>query len=79
MALPMALSSIMSKHGVGAATAAPPSDGDEMDKPEGDSEMDHCVDEVADAVVSGDKDAIVSALKDLIDCLKQDDMEQDQD
>jgi len=72
----MGLADIMAKHGVGMS--AKPDDGD-ADMPEGDdSEMEHCLTGVADAVASGDKEAIKSALRDLVDCIKHDDMEQDE-
>lgn len=42
-----------------------------------DDELSSCIDDVAEAVSSGDKGAIVSALHALVDCLKEEDVQQD--
>ena len=47
------------------------------DMPEGGSELDSCINDVADAVSSGDKAGIVSALHALVDTLKSEDASQD--
>lgn len=47
------------------------------DAPEGQSELDSCISDVADAVASGDKAGIVSALHALVETLKSEDVEQD--
>ena len=44
------------------------------------SEMDMCIDDCADAIMSGaDREAIVKSLHDLVDCIKSGDMSQDED
>lgn len=59
----------------------PMDDGEEdgaMDSPDEDkSELDHCISETADAIASGDKAGIESALRDLIDCIKTEDEQED--
>lgn len=52
---------------------------DEMHEPDQDkSEMDMCIADCADAMMSGDKDKMMSALHDLVDCIKSDDEMQDE-
>lgn len=56
----------------------PMEDDGDMESPDEDkSELDHCISETADAFVSGDKSAIESALHDLIECIKEEDTEED--
>ncbi len=84
------LGDFMAKRGVAAiAMKAKPAYDDKPSSDSGDeesdpadedkdkSELEHCVSDVADAVESGDKEAIKSALMDLVDCIKQDDSDQD--
>ena len=53
-------------------------DGEKESPEEDKSEMESCLSDVAEAVMSKNKDAIVSTLRDLVDCIKQDDEEVDQ-
>jgi hypothetical protein len=89
MALPIAkaksLADTMQKHGLvgsismGKPMGKPPEADDEEpsdpsdDEAEDKSEMEHCLAEAADAISSGDKAKMVSALRDLIDCVKEED------
>ncbi len=77
------LGDIMAKNGVSGAIAMKspkPSYDDESgdDKPEV-SELESCASDLADAISGGDKDAIKSAIMDLVDCIKHDDQDSDED
>jgi hypothetical protein len=74
--LPPALASDLSKS---IGMPPPPDNGaDDMgDDSDSMSEMDHCISDVADAIVSGDKDQIMSSLKDLFEAAKEEDSDQD--
>jgi hypothetical protein len=75
--LPPALASDLSKSmGMGATAMAPPPEDDKSD-PDSMSEMDHCMSDFVDAVTSGDKDAMMSTLKDLFEAFKEEDADQD--
>jgi hypothetical protein len=81
------LAKTMAKHGIpGSISMAQPvkmpkdkMPMDDAEEPMDDEkpEMEHCLEECADAYVSGDKEAIVSALRDLVDCIKHEDESQD--
>lgn len=76
------LGDIMAKNGLGASLAmkgpSEPSADEDADAPEDDqSELDLCIADLADAVVAGDKDSIKAAFRDLVDCIKYEDEEQD--
>lgn len=75
-----ALGDIMSKHGVSGAVSADepsvePAD-EESDYEQ--SELELCIDDLAEAFASGDKEAFRSAVHDLVDCIKSEDEDQDE-
>lgn len=88
MALPLKqaskLGDIMAKHGISGSismkkSSKPSIDDEEVDVESEDdqSELELCISDLADAVVAGDKDSVKSALRDLVDCIKYEDEEQD--
>lgn len=78
------LAETMAKHNVPGmiAMGKPKADDgeDPEDKTDGDKpEMEHCLEECVTAFMSQDKEHMMSALRDLVDCIKEEDEEQDQE
>ena len=63
----------------GSISMAEPVKGPPKDDSEGDSELESCISDLADAMVSGDKEHIVESLHHFVDCLKSEDESQDEE
>lgn len=78
------LADTMAKHGLsgsismGKATPMEPEEDGSNDS-EGTSELDHCIDDFAQAIMARDVAGIKAALKDLLETLKADDYSSDEE
>lgn len=70
---------MMGKKAPAYGAEPPEDDGADGEAPEQEgSEMDSCIDDVAEAMMSGDKDSLKSALHALVECIQHEDEEEDQ-
>lgn len=71
------LGAIMAKSGIGSSlgmkkSSEPSEDEESEDEDYGQSELESCASDLAEAISAGDTEAIKSAILDLADCIKQD-------
>jgi hypothetical protein len=72
------LADVMKKHNVELGAPMDSDDGDMEPKSDDNSELSSCASDLAEAISSGDKSGIVSAIMALVECIQSEDKEQDE-